>query len=142
MIPVLAFYGKSNSGKTTIVERIIEELVSRGVRVASVKGHLHNLEFDVEGKDSWRHRRAGAHVSMLATSNGWMAIHGTDERVELARLADEAKRNGCEILIVEGFKEADVPKIEVTVENRDSLSITEIVDGAMAEILTARERLK
>lgn len=138
--PLLAFYGRSNSGKTTIVERVIAELTRRGARVASIKGHLHNLEFDVEGKDSHRHRKAGAQLSMLATPSGWMAIHNTDKRVELPIAIEEAKRSGCEVLIVEGFKEASVPKIEVTVKNRDSLDVEEIVDNLMAEIMRTREK--
>jgi molybdopterin-guanine dinucleotide biosynthesis protein MobB len=141
-LPVLAFYGKSNSGKTTLVERVIAGLTQRGAQVASVKGHMHELEFDVRGKDSWRHAQAGAAVSMLATPNGWMAVHKTRQRVALEVLAQEAKRCGCDVLVVEGYKDADVPSIEVTVENRDTLDVGSIVEGLLRRIEAVRDEVK
>lgn len=133
-LPILAVYGKSNSGKTTLVERLIAALSARQIRVMSVKGHLHEIDLDMVGKDSWRHQKAGAQTSVLATPGGWMAIHQTDERVTIDELAEEAVRRGCAVLVVEGFKDAPVPKLEVTVENRDELDVDEIVEGLIAQL--------
>ena len=140
-LPVLAVYGQSNSGKTTFAEKLIAELASRDIRVMSVKGHLHEIELDIPGKDSWRHQKAGAQVSVLATPSGWMAIHQTDERVTLPELAEEGVRRGCDVLVVEGFKDADVPKLEVTVQNRDTLDATSIAEDLIRRIDTKRTEL-
>lgn len=59
-IPVVSVIGKSDSGKTGVMEALIREFTSRGRRVASVKHHVHEVDLDVPGKDSWRHARAGA----------------------------------------------------------------------------------
>jgi molybdopterin-guanine dinucleotide biosynthesis protein MobB len=131
---VISFYGSSNSGKTTIVEKLVQELSCRGVRVATAKGHLHELEFDHKGTDSWRHARAGAEIAMLAAPNGWMAVHQTDTRVNLDVLIGEATRNHFEVLVVEGFKDALVDKIEVTVHNRDDFNIMQLADSIQEKI--------
>jgi len=142
-VPVLAFYGKSNSGKTKLVADLIAELSDRGARVMSVKGHLHELELDKPSEDSWHHQKAGAQTSVLATPGGWLAAHQTDERVTLDELVEEAVRRGCDALIVEGFMDAAVPKIEVTQENRDSLDVGVLADGVIAQIKrsTAQKRM-
>ena len=67
MIPIVAVVGKSNSGKTTLIEKLIPELNKRGYRVATVKHHNHLLEIDTPGKDSWRHKQAGAQTTFIST---------------------------------------------------------------------------
>ena len=67
MIPIISIVGKSDSGKTTLIEKIVPELVRRGYRICTVKHHLHDFEIDKEGKDSWRHKRAGAHSVIISS---------------------------------------------------------------------------
>ena len=64
---VVLIVGKSNSGKTTLMEKLIRELISRGFRLGSVKHTHHNFDFDKKGKDSWRHKNAGAVASLIVT---------------------------------------------------------------------------
>ena len=65
MIPIVSIVGRSNTGKTTLIEGIIPELKKQGYRVATIKHNRHGFEVDHEGKDSWRHRRAGAAMTVL-----------------------------------------------------------------------------
>ena len=71
--PLLSFVGRSNSGKTTLIERLIQELVLAGYRIATIKHAGHGFELDTEGKDSWRHKRAGA-SNVIVLSKGSMAM--------------------------------------------------------------------
>ena len=73
--PIVSIVGYSGSGKTTLVEKMIPELKRRGWRVATIKHNRHGFEIDHEGKDSWRHRRAGAGMTVLA-SPGEGGRHG------------------------------------------------------------------
>ncbi|MBI4472863.1 MAG: molybdopterin-guanine dinucleotide biosynthesis protein B, partial [Acidobacteria bacterium] len=72
-VPILCFVGRSNSGKTTLIERLVPELVRAGYKVATVKHAGHGFDLDTEGKDSWRHKRAGA-SSVIVLSNGSLAM--------------------------------------------------------------------
>ena len=67
MPPILSFVGRSGSGKTTLIEKLITELTRRGRRIGVIKHALHKIEFDKKGKDSWRHRSAGAEAVMIAS---------------------------------------------------------------------------
>ena len=73
MPPILCFVGRSNSGKTTLIERVIPELVKEGYRLATIKHAGHGFNLDTEGKDSWRHKRAGAGM-VIVTSKGSLAM--------------------------------------------------------------------
>jgi molybdopterin-guanine dinucleotide biosynthesis protein MobB len=99
-IPVIAFVGRSKSGKTTLLEKLIRELGRRGYRVAAVKHTAHPIEPDAPGKDTYRFAQAGAVQVILAAPEMTLeeALAGVQD-VDLA--------------LVEGYKRADVPKIEV-----------------------------
>ncbi|MCA9499713.1 MAG: molybdopterin-guanine dinucleotide biosynthesis protein B, partial [Nitrospira sp.] len=71
--PILGFVGRSNSGKTTLIERLIPELTHAGYRVATIKHAGHGFDLDTEGKDSWRHKRAGA-SAVIVLSKGSLAM--------------------------------------------------------------------
>ena len=72
-VPILSFVGRSNSGKTTLIERVIPELVRAGYKVATVKHAGHGFDLDTEGKDSWRHKQAGA-SSVVIISKSRLAM--------------------------------------------------------------------
>ncbi|MCL2819027.1 MAG: molybdopterin-guanine dinucleotide biosynthesis protein B [Actinomycetia bacterium] len=135
-VPVLAIYGARNSGKSILTKRLVAELEDRGIRVMSVKGLLHEQELERPRMDAWRHQRSGSQVSMLTTPGGWLVDHQSDDRVSLTELAEEAERRKCEVLIVEGFEDADVPKIEVTPRNIDTYRIDQIADMLIDQIGT------
>lgn len=100
LIPVIAFVGHSRSGKTTLLEKLIRELTRRGYRVAAIKHTAHPIEPDAPGKDTYRFAQAGAVQVILATP-------GTRLPEALAGARD------VDLVLVEGYKQADVPKVEV-----------------------------
>jgi molybdopterin-guanine dinucleotide biosynthesis adapter protein len=111
---VVGFAGFSGSGKTTLVERLIPALRLKGLRVSVVKHAHHRFDIDHEGKDTYRHREAGAFEVVVAS----------DQRLALMREFEVAHRptvhqllaelyEGVDWVLVEGFKDSDLPKIEV-----------------------------
>lgn len=110
--PVVAFVGKSDSGKTTVVEKVVAELASRGYRVATVKHHVHDFDIDVPGKDSWRHSRAGSVVSMVSAPDKFAVIRKVERELTLDDIARQA--GDVDILIAEGFKRSATVRIEVS----------------------------
>lgn len=110
---VIGIAGWKNSGKTTLTERLVAELVGRGWRISTVKRAHHDADVDHEGTDSFRHRRAGASEVLLTTGKRWALMHelrGEDEPPLEALLA---RLSPCDLVVVEGFKTGDHPKIEV-----------------------------
>jgi len=114
---VIGFSGYSGSGKTTLVEQLVGRLVAAGQRVSVIKHAHHDFDIDVEGKDSWRHRRAGAFEVVVASDRRLAKIREYPTPVqptahqliaELVDLGDERQW-----VLVEGFKHADLLKIEV-----------------------------
>ena len=96
MIPIVSIVGKSNSGKTTLIEKIIAELVRRGYRVATIKHNRHGFDIDHEGKDSWRHKRAGARTTVIASPRRVAVVEDVERDYaidELAARYDEDGRN-------------------------------------------------
>lgn len=112
MIPIVSIVGKSNSGKTTLIETIVPELAQRGYRVATIKHDMHGFEIDREGKDSWRHRKAGADTVIISSSKRIAVIKSVDRDLNLAELRDRFV-DDVDIIISEGFKKDTQPKIEV-----------------------------
>ncbi len=112
MIPIVSIVGKSNSGKTTLIEKLIVELKGRGWRVATIKHNRHGFEIDHEGKDSWRHRKAGAVATVLVSPRQVAVMEDTDADYELSDIRDLYIRN-ADIILAEGYKGNPHPKIEV-----------------------------
>ncbi|MFO7714092.1 molybdopterin-guanine dinucleotide biosynthesis protein B [Desulfosarcina sp.] len=110
MPPVLSIVGKSESGKTTLIERLIPELKRRGYRVGIVKHAHHGFDMDREGKDSYRHRKAGADTVMVA-SPGQIAMIKDVPGESLENLI--AYFDDVDLLLTEGFKRDHAPKIEI-----------------------------
>jgi molybdopterin-guanine dinucleotide biosynthesis protein MobB len=118
-IPVVSFVGHSGSGKTTLLERLIRELKQRGYRLAAIKHHHHrDLEFDRPGKDSWRFAQAGADYVVIAGPDRVVCVRTFEEEATLKRVM--AVIQDVDLILVEGFKQADVPKIEVNRGQPDS----------------------
>jgi molybdopterin-guanine dinucleotide biosynthesis protein B len=107
------FAGWSGSGKTTLIEKLIPRFVKRGLRVSLIKHAHHTFDVDQPGKDSYRHRHAGATEVLVTSSRRWVLMHelrGTQE----PSFEDQVKHlSPCDLLIVEGFKHAPIPKLEV-----------------------------
>lgn len=109
----LGFAGYSGSGKTTLIERLLPLFRADGLRVAVIKQSHHDIEVDKPGKDSWRHRQAGATEVLLTSPHRWMLVHelaGTPE----PSLDDHLGRlSPCDLVLVEGFRHGTHAKLEV-----------------------------
>ena len=112
VIPIISIVGKSDSGKTTLIEKLIPEINQRGYRIATVKHDVHSFEVDMEGKDSWRHRQAGAYCTIISSPEKIAVIRTTDHDATLEELRDRFL-NDIDIIISEGYKNDSAPKIEV-----------------------------
>lgn len=108
---VISLVGCSNSGKTTFLEKLIKELKSRGYQVGTVKHHREFFEFDIEGKDTWRHAEAGADTVALATPTGFGLVKKLEQELSLPEILRHM--SGVDIVIIEGFKKGSQPKIEL-----------------------------
>lgn len=111
---VIGFAGWSGSGKTTLVERLIALLVARGRRVSVVKHAHHRFDIDHPGKDTFRHRAAGAYEVVVASDRRLALMREFARPTELDAHALIAELDpGVDWVLVEGFKKSDLPKIEV-----------------------------
>ena len=112
MTPIVSIVGKSKSGKTTLIEELIRELKSRDYRVTTVKHTPGGVTFDEPDKDSWRHIQAGSEATVVASPSEVVLIKPMAKEPtlgDIARLLGE----DYDIILAEGFKQGDAPKIEV-----------------------------
>jgi molybdopterin-guanine dinucleotide biosynthesis protein B len=112
MIPIISIVGKSDSGKTTLIEKLVPELTRRGYRIATVKHDVHGFEVDREGKDSWRHKQAGAYTVVIASPNKVALIRDVERDLTLAEIRDKFIQD-VDLLLSEGYKKDVQPKIEI-----------------------------
>ena len=110
---VVGFYGYSGSGKTTLVEQLIGRLRLAGQRVSVVKHAHHKFDIDHEGKDSWRHRQAGAFEVVVASDRRLAKIREFEVQTDPTVHQLIAELYECDWVLVEGFKHADLMKLEV-----------------------------
>lgn len=110
MPPIISIVGKSESGKTTFIERLIPELKKRGYRIGAIKHASHGFDFDKKGKDSRRHKEAGADT-VLVTAPGKIAMVKDDNNETLESL--EKYLYDMDLIITEGYKRENKPKIEI-----------------------------
>ena len=118
---------KSNVGKTTLIEGLIKELKLRGHNVATIKHDAHDFEIDKEGKDTWRHRKAGAEAVVISSKSKMAMIKEIKQQISLDELINLV--SDYDFVIVEGYKKSSYKKIEVF---RSAVS---------TEIITPKEKL-
>ena len=112
MIPIVSIVGKSDSGKTTLIEKLLPELVRRGYRIATVKHDVHGFEVDREGKDSWRHKKAGAHTVIISSPQKVALIRDVEKDLTLDELREKLVQD-VDLVLSEGYKKDVQPKIEI-----------------------------
>jgi molybdopterin-guanine dinucleotide biosynthesis protein B len=112
MPPIVSIVGKSSSGKTTLMEKLIAELKSRGYRVATVKHTPRESSFDEPGKDSWRHTQAGSEAAVVSSSDKLVLIKPLSAEPTMEQIAYLLGED-YDIILAEGFSRGDAPKIEV-----------------------------
>jgi len=112
MTPIVSVVGKSKSGKTTLIEKLVQELKARGYRVATIKHIPQGVNFDESGKDSWRHIQAGSEATAISSPDKIVLVKPVVQEAtidEISRLLGE----DYDIILAEGFKQGSAPKIEV-----------------------------
>lgn len=110
---VIGLAGWSGAGKTTLLERLIPELIGRGLTVSTMKHAHHNFDVDKPGKDSWVHRQAGAQEVLIASANRFALMHELRGAPEPALQDLVARLSPVDLLIIEGYKTAQHPKLEI-----------------------------
>ena len=110
---VFGFAGFSGSGKTTLIEQLIPRLAGRGLRVSLIKHAHHAFDIDKPGKDSYRHREAGATEVLITSAHRWVLMHELRGDVEPTLQQQLALLAPCDLALVEGYKRAAIPKLEV-----------------------------
>ncbi len=110
---VFGLTGWSGAGKTTLIEALLADFVARGLRVSTLKHAHHGFDLDVPGKDSHRHRSAGATEVMVVSANRWAQIHELRGGPEPSFEEMLARLTPVDLLLVEGFKRHAHPKLEI-----------------------------
>lgn len=110
---IIGLAGWSGSGKTTLVTKVIPRLVARGIKVSTVKHAHHAFDIDQPGKDSHSHRMAGATEVLVGSSGRFALVHELREEPEPALGALLQKLSPVDLVVVEGYKRAPHPKLEV-----------------------------
>ncbi len=110
---IFGFAGWSGSGKTTLIEKLIPRFVGAGLRVSLIKHAHHTFDVDHPGKDSYRHRHAGAAEVLVTSSRRWVLMHELRGAHEPPFEEQIRHLSPCDLLLVEGFKHAPIPKLEV-----------------------------
>ncbi len=111
MAPIICIVGRSGSGKTTIIEKLIGELKSRGLRIGTIKHHIGDFDIDLPGKDSWRHKQAGSVASIISSPHRIGLVMDTDRDQTPEELSNHLP--GVDLILAEGYKRGDKPKIEI-----------------------------
>jgi len=110
--PVISLVGYSNSGKTTLMEKLVAGLTAQGLCIATIKHSHHQPEMDTPGKDSWRHKQAGAKTSLLVGPEKMLMVSDVDEALNPQLLASRMFAD-YDLVLVEGYASVPGPKIEV-----------------------------
>ncbi len=119
MIPIVSFVGKSNVGKTTFLEKVVVELKRRGYRVATIKHDTHGFELDRPGKDTWRLAQAGSDAVVISSPAKVALIAAADHDLTPDEI-EAALIRGVDVILTEGYKRGDKPKIEVSRREKGS----------------------
>jgi molybdopterin-guanine dinucleotide biosynthesis protein B len=118
-IPIVCIIGRSKSGKTTLLEKLIPELKQRGYQIATIKHHVHpDFQIDDPGKDTWRHAQAGSDHVIIAAPDKVASIQRVERELTLDELA--ARIRNVDLILTEGYRRSDRPKIEVVRSDRSS----------------------
>lgn len=110
---VFGFAGWSGSGKTTLIEQLIPRFGSLGLTVSLIKHAHHEFDVDQPGKDSYRHRAAGCHEVLVSSAVRWAQMHELRGAPELSLAQALQRLSPCDLVLIEGFKTAAIPKLEV-----------------------------
>lgn len=141
MVPIVSIVGVSGSGKTTLLEKVTGELVKRGYSVGVIKHDAHDFEIDREGKDSWRHKKAGASAVIVSSPRKFALVKDVKKEWPPERLAKLLSED-VDIVVTEGYKKGPFPKIEVVRKEASSKTVSKENLIAVASDLKIKGRFK
>jgi molybdopterin-guanine dinucleotide biosynthesis protein MobB len=124
-LKIFGITGWKNSGKTHLMERLVAEFKSRSLSVSTIKNAHHGFDVDQPGKDSFRHRQAGAREVLIASEKRWVLMHENTDELQPSLKDLIKKLSKVDLVLVEGFKLEKHPKIEVVREASDKNLIAE-----------------
>ena len=110
---VFGFAGYSGSGKTTLIEQLIPRFSAAGLKVSLIKHAHHEFDIDKPGKDSHRHRAAGAVEVMITSEKRWALMHELRGAPEPGLEEQLGRLSPCDLVLVEGYKRSAIPKLEI-----------------------------
>src|SRR5512135_3505298 len=113
MSRILGIAGYSGSGKTTLLEKVVPLLKQQGLRISVIKHAHHNFDIDRPGKDSFRHREAGASEVLIVSGHRWALMHELRDEAEPSLEELCTRLSPCDLVLVEGYKFSTIPKLEV-----------------------------
>ena len=140
VIPIISIVGKSDSGKTTFIEKLVPELTRRGYSIATVKHDVHGFEVDREGKDSWRHKRAGAHTVIISSPNKVALIRDVEKDLTLEEIREKLVQD-VDLILSEGYKKDVQPKIEIFRKEKHKKLLCTKEDNLIAIVSNKRFRV-
>ena len=141
MVPVLAIIGKKNCGKTTLIERLLPELIDLGHQVGTIKHHHGDIQMDQPGKDTWRHKQAGAKVVVLSSPTGLGLIRDTSREIPVQELVS-LYFSEMDLVLTEGYKKEAIPKVEIFRSNVHSAPLPDPegnLIAMMSDVETGRD---
>src|SRR3990170_4407238 len=125
MIPIVSIVGTSDSGKTTLLEKLIPELIKKGYRVATIKHDVHGFDVDREGKDSWRHKKAGARTTIISSPEKIAVISDTDKDMTLEEIRARYIQDENLIAVASDYPvEVKVPRVDIN----DAKGLADIIE--------------
>ena len=131
MAPVVAFIGRAHCGKTTLLEKLIKLLTGQGFRIGTIKHHVHGaFSMDVPGKDTWRHKQAGARTVVLSSPTGQGMVKDCRQDTPLTELLCRYFFD-VDLVLAEGYKEGAAPKIEVFRSDLHERPLPEPADNSL-----------
>jgi len=136
---VISIVGRSNSGKTTLLEKIVKEFSRRGYQIGTIKHDTHGFEIDYPGKDSYRHFHSGSKMTMILGPDKIAVVRRLDRPLSLQqaiRIFFNDKYNQLDLIITEGFKKEDKPKIEIIRKIVSSKPICKIINDNLIALVT------
>ncbi|MDQ1290395.1 MAG: molybdopterin-guanine dinucleotide biosynthesis adapter protein [Nitrospirota bacterium] len=131
-VPILSFVGRSNSGKTTLIERVIPELVRAGYKVATVKHAGHGFDLDTEGKDSWRHKQAGASSVVIISKSSLAMFADVSDHMNVEDVRERYLDASYDLILAEGWRSEGYPKIVVVRDQIGEVPVSQ--DGLLAVV--------
>ncbi|MFH1231203.1 MAG: molybdopterin-guanine dinucleotide biosynthesis protein B, partial [Planctomycetota bacterium] len=140
MMPkIVSIVGKSNSGKTTLLEKIIRKLVKRGYRIGTIKHDVRGFEIDYPGKDSYRHFHSGSKMTMILGQDKMAVVKRLEKPLSLRQSIQmffNDRYNSIDFIITEGFKKENNPKIEIVRKKVSSKPICKIRKDNLVALVT------